>query len=343
LEYSILRKGKPGKEKKMKKRSMGGFILLSLFSILFFAIGVNASEQYPAKPITFVVGLEAGSDGDVLARPVCQKVASLLGKPVLIVNKPGAGSTIGFRAIHDSKPDGYTIGWASATIVAAKLQGLLPYDHEDLTIIGTYATYIPIIVAATKSARPFKTIEEALSFAKSHPGDVSIATSGVGQVWWVATMAFQSTTELKFNIIPQPGAGAFTIAQVAGGHADLGILGMGGAKSQIDAGNAKLLAVFGSKRAPGYEQVPSLKEVGYDIRLESTQVIIGPPKMPQDVVDKLAKAFEVAAADPEYQKFVIERNAIPYHLSPTEAVSFLNDQRKIYRAIMEKAGILKEK
>jgi len=332
-----------GKEGKMKKLSIALMGLLFLFGWFDSGKQIGAAEHYPVKPITFIVPLEAGSDGDVLARPLCQKVSTLLGQPIVIVNKPGAGSSIGYRELYGTRPDGYTIGWGSATIIAVKLQGIFPYDHEDFTVMGTYATYIPIIVGSTKTQRPFKTIAEVLSFAKSHPGEVTIATSGVGQVWWIATMAFQAETGLKFNIIPQPGAGGFAVAQVAGGHTDLAILGLGAAKPQVAAGNVQFLAVFGSKKAAGYEHVPTLKETGYDVQLESTQVIMGPPKMPKDVTDKLVEAFRVAANDPEYQRFVMERNAVPYYMPPGQAVNFFNEQRKVYRTILTNAGILKEK
>ena len=229
-------------------------------------------------------------------------------------------------------------------LITNKLQGTLPYDHEGFTIMGTYATYIPIIVASTRTQRPFKIMEEVLSFAKSHPNEVSIATSNVGGGWWIATMAFQAAAGVKFNIIPQPGAAAFAITQVAGGHTDLGIVALGTAKPQIETGNIRFLAAFGSRRPhPPYDNVPALREIGYDISVESTQTVIGPPKMPKDITDKLAKVFEIASNDQEYHKFVIERNALPFHLPPEKAGQFLNEQRSVCRLILEKAGILKMK
>ena len=328
----------------MKRFHIVTSIVLLLVFLGDWGKTTRALEPYPVRPITFIVPVEAGSDGDILARPISQKVSALLGQPIVVVNKPGAGSTIGYREVHDSKADGYTIGVSFATIVSNKLQGILPYDYRDFTILGTYATYIPIIVASTKTQRPFRTIEEVISFAKSHPGEVSMATAGIGQSWWIAAMAFQAGTGLKFNMIPQPGSGGFAIAQVAGGHTDLAVLALGAAKPQVEAGNVRFLAVFGSKRAPApYDNVPTLKEIGYDIFWESTQTVIGPPKMPKDITDKLAKAFEKAANEPEYQKFAIERNAIPFVLTPEKAVQFLSQQREVCQSIMEKAGILKER
>jgi tripartite-type tricarboxylate transporter receptor subunit TctC len=326
------------------KRS--GIVILGVFLMLFLSgLGekVQGAEEYPVKPINFIVPGEAGADADVLARPLVKRVSAILGQPVIVVNKPGAGSSIGMREVHDSKPDGYTIGMSHAAILITKLSGIMPYDHTGFTVMGTYATFIPIIVASTKTQRPFKTLEEAISFAKPHPGQVSIATSGVGQSWWMATLAFQEGTGLKFNIIPQPGTGAFAMAQVAGGHTDLAVVALATSKGQIDSGLVRFVAVFGSKKAPGYETVPTMKDLGYNVSWESTQILIGPPKMPKDVVDKIVKAFEIASNEPEYKKFVIERNAVPFYLPPDKAVSFFDEQRNVVRAIMEKAGILKEK
>lgn len=325
----------------MMNAVVSGFLVLVVFS---WGSGIEAAEQYPVKPITFIVGVEAGADGDIMTRPLAQKASPLLGQPMMVVNKPGAGSSLAYREVHDAKPDGYTIGMSFGTIITNKLQGISPYDYRDFTVLGLCTLYTPIVVASTKNPRPFKTMEEVISFAKAHPGEASVATSGVGQMLWVATMAFLEGTGLKFNIIPQPGAGGFVATQVAGGHTDLAILYLAAVKGQIEAGNVRPLAVFGDKRFPApYQNVPSLKEFGYDVFVQSSMVIIAPPKLPRDAADKLAKAFETAAADPEYQKFVAELNAVPFHLPPQRAVQFLNEQREVYRKIMGKAGILKEK
>ena len=106
----------------------------------------HAAEKYPVKPITAVVAVEAGADGDVLVRPIYQRMSKILGQPILVVNKPGGGSSIGYRELHAAKPDGYTIGWGSATIITNKLQGVSPLDHHDFTQLGAYATYFPIVI-----------------------------------------------------------------------------------------------------------------------------------------------------------------------------------------------------
>ena len=123
----------------------------------------------------------------------------------------------------------------------------------------------------------------------------------------------------------------------------MAMVGLGAGKSQIEAGNVRFVAMVGSKKVPGYENAPTMKDLGYDVSWESTQILIGPPRMPREVVDRLVKAFESASNEPEYKKFVIERNAVSFYLPPYKAVQFFDEQRKVVRAIMNRAGILKEK
>ncbi len=322
-----------------------GLIVIGIV-LVWGSFGVNpayAAEQYPAKPINFIVPNEAGADADVLARPICQGASAILGKPLVIVNKPGGGSSIGMREVHDAKPDGYTIGMSHATILINKLMGSLPYDHAGFTVLGTYATFIPIIVSSAKTQRPFKTMGEVIAFAKANPGEVSIATSGVGQSWWVAAMSFLGGTGLNINTIPQAGTGAITTAQVAGGHAELGVVALGSGKSMIEGGQVKFLATLGEARAPApYDKVPTVKELGYDVSWESTNFLMGPPKMPKEIVTLLVNTFEKVVKEPEFVKHANGLNARWEWIPPDKMVPAFDKRRDTVREIMRKAGILKE-
>ncbi len=325
----------------MKGLFVAAFAVLSFAGYLACGIA-GAAEAYPVKPITFIVAVEAGADGDVLARPIMERVGKMLGQPVVIVNKPGGGSSIGYREIHAAKPDGYTLGWGSATIITNKLQGVSPLDYHDFTQLGAYGTFFPIVLGSTKSKVQFNTIQEAISYAKAHPGAITLSTAGVGQSWWVAAMSFLGGTGLNMNAIPQPGAGAMTVAQVAGGHAELGVAALGSAKSMIDSGQIKYLASLSEARAPApYDKFPTVKELGYDVSWESVNFIMGPRGLPKDIVATLAKAIEKAAKDPEFIKFVNERARWDY-MPPDQVIPAFDKRRDTVREIMRKAGILKE-
>lgn len=316
---------------------------VGICSGLFGLGGVQAAEKYPVKPIMCIVGVEAGADGDVLVRPLMQRVSKMLGQPIVIVNKPGGGSSISYREIHAARPDGYTIGWGSATIITNKLQGVSPLDYHDFTHLGGYATFFPIVIASTKSKVQFNTIQDAINYAKANPGKVNMSTAGVGQSWWVAAMSFLGGTGLNVNTIPQPGAGAMTVAQVAGGHAELGVAALGSAKSMVESGQVKFLATLGEGRAPApYDKIPTVRELGYDVSWESTNFVMGPPKLPKEIVTVLVNAIEKAAKDPEYIKFANERNTRWEYIPPGNVVPAFDKRQKAVREIMGKAGILKE-
>lgn len=248
----------------------------------------EAVENYPAKPITVIIPAEAGSDGDILMRPVFQKASEILGKPMVVVNKPGGGNTLGFREVYNAKPDGYTIGMSVTSIASARLLGLLPYDHHGFAPIGLVFTGHPIIYGSVKGPRPFKTMEEVIQFAKRTPGEISIATIAVGGIYWIAAMVLQEGLGIKLNVIPQEGSGGLVITQVAGGHQDIGTSGFSSAKAQIDAGNVRLLAIIGDHRCFGpYSHAPTLKEIGYNLSLNTFGGLIAPRKTPKEIMDKL--------------------------------------------------------
>ena len=328
---------------------MGRWFTCSLMIfILFGLVDLNsetlAEEKYPATLIKLIIPTEAGADGDTLLRPLLEKVSARLGQPMVVINKPGAGGALGYLELHDAKPDGHTIGLGFPTIFINKMRGVLPYDHHGFTVVCQHASFTPIVVASTKTARPFKTIQEVLSFAKSNPGKVSVAISGIGQSWWVAAMLFQSGTGLDFHMIPQAGSGAIAVTQAAGGHTDLAVVGLASGLSQIEAGNVRFIATYGEKRVSGkYNNVPTFKELGYDITWDSINFIMGPPKMPAPIVDKLAKAFKEEATKPEFQEYAIKMNATPVYRGPEETVKYLDEQSQVCRKILEKAGLVKEK
>jgi tripartite-type tricarboxylate transporter receptor subunit TctC len=303
----------------------------------------QAAEKYPVKPIEFIVGLEAGGDGDAISRPAIANVSKILGQPIMFVNKPGAGSSIGYREVLRAKPDGYTMGWSSATVLTNNLQGISNFDYHDFIPLGPFATYFPVVVAATNTKRPFKTMQEVLAFAKAHPNEVSMAVPGIGQSWWIAAQDLVRVAGIEINMIPQPGAGAMVMTQVAGGHTDLGIAALGAAKGMVDSGQVRLLASLGEKRpAPPYEQIPTLRELGYDTAYESLNYAMAPPKTPKAIVDIWVAAMKTAVTDPAYIKFCTERNTRWEYMTPEQITATYDKRKVIVREIMAKAGILKE-
>jgi tripartite-type tricarboxylate transporter receptor subunit TctC len=321
-------------------------VLFSSLTLLLLVVGVvgNVLAEYPEKPITCILPLEAGADGDIMNRQFLGKASPLLGKPIVVVNKPGGGQTIGYLEAYKAKPDGYTIFASAGSIVIGKLLGFFPYDHHNFTPICLLGYGPPIVISSTKTDHPFNTFDEVISYGKANPGKIKLLTSAPGGSLWVTGQLLQEKTGIKFNIIPQEGSAGFVIGQIAGGHGDVAITFTMAAKPQIEAGNVRVLAVASSDRLPGkYSHVKTLKEYGYDVVVRTTNGFMGPPKMPKEIVDKLVNAFESASKDPQVQEFHDQRFAILEFLPREQMIKFLDNEQAVFRRILDKAGMLKEK
>lgn len=320
-------------------------IVVFLFAVSGPAAGrALAAADYPNKPINCIIPMEPGSDGDINMRTIMKKASEFLGQPIVIINKPGAGQTMGYRELYKAKPDGYTIGTCAASLIMAKMQGMFPQNHRDFSLIAFGYHALPIVLASTASKHTFGSMEEVIAFAKANPKTVSMATTSVGGAYWIAAQMVESALKVDFTLIPQEGSAGFVVTAVAGGHADLGVTSFSAAKGQIEAGKIRFLGVAGPQRYPGkYNHVKTLKEMGYDASMSSFAAVMGPPKLPKEIVAKLSGAIEKAIKDPEVDKTIVARNMIPEYMPPEAFLKFCNEQEGAYRIVLEKLNMLKTK
>lgn len=323
------------------------WLSMVVFAVVLGGLGMNQqvkAADYPNKPIHCIIPMEPGADGDINMRTIMRKASEILGQPIVIINKPGAGHTMGYREVHKAKPDGYTIGTCASTLIMAKMQGMYPYNHNDFSLIAFGYHALPIVLASTTSKNTFQTIDEVVAFAKANPNQVSMATTAVGGAYWIAAQMVESALKVNFNLIPQEGSAGYVVTAIAGGHTDLGVTSFSAAKGQIEAGKIRFLAVAGPQRYPGkYNYVKTLRELGYDASLSSFASVLGPPKMPKEIVSTLSAALEKAIKDPEVEKTIVARNMIPEYMSPEAFLKFCNEQEGGYRAVLQKMGLLKTK
>lgn len=327
------------------KRRLWLFTVVCSFLWSWSGIDVPAmAADYPIKPINCIIPMEPGADGDINMRTILKKASEFLGQPIVIINKPGAGQTVGYRELFKAKPDGYTIGTCTASVIMAKMQGLYPQNHRDFSLIAFGYHALPILLSSTKSKNNFQTLDEVIAYAKGHPNMVSMATTSVGGAYWIAAQMVEMALKVDFNLIPQEGSAGYVVTAVAGGHTDLGVTSFSAAKGQIEVGAIRFLAVAGPQRYPGkFNHVKTLKELGYDASMSSFAAVMGPPKMPKEIVAKLTAAIEKAIRDPEVEKTIIARNMIPEYMSPDQFLKFCNEQEGSYRAVLEKVAKLKAK
>ncbi|MBX3535898.1 MAG: tripartite tricarboxylate transporter substrate binding protein [Xanthobacteraceae bacterium] len=257
-----------------------------------------ANAQYPNKPITLIVPWAPGGSTDQTARVLAKAAENYLGQPIIVVNRPGASTTIGMAELAKATPDGYTIGTLSSTGYLVKLQGRqLSFDPiEDFSYISYYGDNLIGIAVLTDS--PYKTLKELVAFGKANPGKLKYGTAGVGTTQHLTIEALQRDSGAKFVHVPQQGSAASAPA-LLGGHVDF-IMETSVWAPFIESKQMRLLAVSATKRSDVYPDVPTFTELGFK-SLRSVQAIIAPKGLPEDIRAKLESAFRKALNDKAFQ------------------------------------------
>ncbi len=326
-----------GKRIICSKCALPGILIILLLGVWT----AEGSAAFPEKPIKAVICYEAGSATDIGGRQFYKYMEKELGQPIMVVNKPGAASSLGLREVCDSKPDGYTWG-LSCSVNVLKMMGLLPYDHHDFHMISVASLTWSALVVSAKS--PFKTVKELVDYAKANPGKLRLSTTSKGAVFYIQAKYFERVTGTKFNLIANPGGATFIATQVGGGHADVGISSYKPLQSQIEAKNIRVLGITADKRVSGFESLPTLKEQGYDIVVSAWSAGLAPKGLPQEVSHKIVSAAKKVAESREWRDYCVLSGAVPTPEYVGDGImKFLDRDADIQRPILEEIGMLKKK
>lgn len=270
-----------------------------LLSLSLAALPALGQLAYPTKPITLVVPFAPGGATDALARDIGQELAKQLKQPVVIDNKPGAGTTIGTGFVARSAPDGYTLLFAPTPFAISQvIYPKLAYDAQrDFAPVALLAE-APFVLVANPSV-PAQTLSELLALAKSRPGALSFASAGNGTVPHLAGELFKLRAGVDLVHVPYKGGGPAIIDLIAG-QTQLMFAIPVEVSQQISAGRLKVLATTSPERLAAYPNVPTLRESG----MQSAEVrswfgILAPASTPRPVVDKLAAELAKVVATPE--------------------------------------------
>jgi len=275
--------------------------------VLLLALALSTAalaQQYPSRPIKFVMAYPPAGSSDVLARPIANEMTKGLGQPVLLEYKPGAGSTIAADFIAKSPPDGYTIVLLlTAHAVNATLMPKLPYDTlKDFTPI-TLAAVAPLVVEVNAQS-PIKTLRELIEAAKASKGKLNYASAGPGNTSHLAVELFKMTVGVDMTHVPYKGSGP-AITAILGREVDLMFDAIGSSLPQIQAGKFRAIAVTTSKRAAVLPDVPTVIESGvpgFDVSV--WYGVFAAAGTPAPIVQKLNAEFIRAMNVPEVKKLI---------------------------------------
>lgn len=259
---------------------------------------VSAQEVYPSRPIHVVVPFPPGGSTDVVTRAVSEEAAKILGQPIVIENRGGAGSMIGSNYVAKAAPDGYTLlVGQTAFAVNESLRKELPYDTlKDFTPIALIADHPGVFLAHID--KPYNTFEEFIAYTKQNPGKVVYSSAGIGSWPHLSTQMLANVAGLDIMHVAYQGTGPAK-ADLIAGRIDVKIEAYATSKAMVDEGRLKILAVTGKERAPELPDVPTIAEKGYPGYETSYWMgLLGPAGLSKDIVKKLEDAFTTASKKP---------------------------------------------
>jgi len=310
-------------------------ILAGLVSSLLGLFPASAQSQYPAKPLTMIVPFPAGGRTDVIGRIVGQELTKTLGKPIAVVNKPGASSVLGAREVADSAPDGYTLGFFSTSAVTSQYTVPTPISLSNFDLVAIVNTD-PAAVAVQYGS-PWKTLKDFVADAKAHPGKYRMGMIP-GASAQIFAAGFANAAGINMIMVPFKGDADGAIA-LAGGHIDVHIAVPVSYKSLQDGKKVRILAVADNNRSPLYNNTATFKDNGVDLVIAAFHGVYVPKGTPADVKQKLADAIEKATKSPELVKNMNNVGAGVAFYRGEQAKAFLATQDDTYRAIIDKLGL----
>jgi tripartite-type tricarboxylate transporter receptor subunit TctC len=309
------------------------------------ALGLNpasAQAAYPNRPIQMICPWGAGGGTDATARIVAALLEKDVGQPVNVVNRTGGSGVVGHQAIASSPADGYTIGLITVEIAMMHWQGLTPLTYADFTTIGLVNSD-PAGVNVRADA-PYKNVKDLLAAVKANPGKFKASGTGQGGIWHLAIAGLlkeQGIDPSALPWVPSNGAAPGLQDLVAGG-VEVAPCSLPEARSLIDAGKVKPLAIMDADPSALYPKVPTLKkELGSNWTMAAWRVIAAPKGMPADMQARLVATLKKVHDSKEFRDFMAQRGYGVVWAAPQDAVKFMAKSDADLGAVMKSVGIAK--
>jgi tripartite-type tricarboxylate transporter receptor subunit TctC len=298
----------------------------------------SARAWKPSRAISLWVPWPAGGATDIALRLLAELVTPHLGRQVVIENRGGAGGTLAMPVLQNAEPDGHTIAQLPYPVFRiAHTQKVLWDPIRDTTpILQVSGVTFGALVAASS---PFRKFEDLLEFARRRPGELSIATNGIGTTPHVVLETLFSARGLKYIHVPYKGT-AEQLNAIISGQVMAGINSTGFGPA-VDNGQLRLLATFGEQRSKRWSQIPTLRELGYGVSAVSPWGLAGPRGLPPDVLDALHQAFRKAMFEPAFAAELAKYDQELDYLGPTDYAATCREFFEHERLAVERMGLMR--
>jgi tripartite-type tricarboxylate transporter receptor subunit TctC len=297
------------------------------------------SAIFPDKPIRIIVGFPAGSTGDLIARILSPRMAQGLGQPVIVENRPGAGSSIAAEAVAHAAPDGHTLLLSTtANVINPSLYPNLRFSFvKDLTPVTLLAEAPALLIARTDL--PSRTVKELIAAASEAPGKFSYGSSGNGTFTHLYGELLNQVAQVRLTHVPYKG-GAQALTDVMAGRVDLAFTPAAPVLAQVTAGRVKALAVIGRQRIASLPQVPTFAESGIaDFDSALWFGLHAPAGTPGAVVERLSSELQKVLADPEVRRQLNDQTVDVVASTPSQFASTIASESSKWSKVIGTAGI----
>jgi tripartite-type tricarboxylate transporter receptor subunit TctC len=314
--------------------------VLAAFAIVVAALlaATHAQAQpYPNRPIKIVVPLTAGSPVDVVGRLVGNHLSAALRQPVIIENRPGAGATLGAKAVASAEPDGYTLLHTAANhVIAPAAFKNLTYDPiKDFAPLGATATS-PFVVVVTPNL-PVRTVSELIAYSKANPGKLNWGF-GLGTSPHLIGELFKHVTKADIASIPYKG-GANAVSDILAGQIHMNIGTTATVVPLVKSGKLRAIAVIGEARYADLPDIPTLDESGVPLRFEFWTGLLAPAATPSDIVQKLNATLNEVLGSAELKASMAKLGLLPKPGTPQQFGAFLEGERRDWIQAVSLTGV----
>lgn len=318
----------------MKKMS------LSLFSILILLISLNgvALGAYPTKPVVLVTHSSPGAGGDIFLRNLVKYLEPIAKTSFVVENRAGGGGAIAMNYVVTARPDGYLLLGVTPTYLQTPLLGKTARNYRDTTAV-TNVFFDPMVLYV-RNESPYKNAKEIIEEAKKNPGKQRWGGATPGSIEHMIGHQIQKVA--KINVVPVTfeGGGDLLIA-VLGGHVDLGLGEPGEIMGQVEGKKVRVLANFTAGRLAQLPDVPSMKELGYDIVVEKFRGIVGPKGLPAEVLKYWEEKIQQVLKDPGYKKYYESVNLLPAYLGSQAYTNYVEKKNTEITEYLKDIGLFK--
>jgi len=322
----------------MRRRPLVQFAAAAILAVPALSAWAQPAGPFPSKPIRLLIAFPAGGPTDITMRQLADNASKVLGQPVVVENRPGAGGTLPAQALQTSAADGYTLAQIPLGVFRLPYTTKISWDPvKDISYVLNVTGYAFGIVVPSDS--PIRNWNDFVAYARANPGKLSYGSTGTLTSPHLTTELIAQQLGIQLNHIPYKGSAELATA-ITGGHI-MAAADSTGFAPLVQAGKLRVLNTWGEKRLEKFPDAPTLRELGINI-VQNSPFGIGAPKgTPADVVQRLHDAFKRAMDEPSYVQALARYDMVPLYMNSAAYTRFAQDTFATEKALVEKLGLAK--